>query len=192
MPADLHNFVESINYLFVKSPAGCVGTGFTAFIIDLLQKPRLAWVGPHAKTIGGPGAVTQEMVARCLSRMAGWVRLSLQCMDYEYPSWHLLLSFSVFDLCSLKAQRTSHGFGDAFSKRCFDRLALAFGGDSAELAAQYNDHVAFATAHYTKNEKEGFASAWAVALKRFAWWKPAAFSLNSLGLSTLCRHRHFF
>ncbi len=30
MPADLHNFVETVNYLFVGQPAGCLKSGYTA------------------------------------------------------------------------------------------------------------------------------------------------------------------
>ena len=79
--------------------------GYTAYMVDALQRPRVVFINGNKKTIGGPGSVTLAMVQRCLSRMAGWVRLSLQCMEYEYPSWHLLLSFSVFDLCSKEKKR---------------------------------------------------------------------------------------
>ena len=166
MPADLHNFVETVNYLFVRQPAGCLKSGYTAYALELLQRPRVVFVGRGPKTIGGPGKVTLPLVGRCLARMAGWARLSIQCMNYEYPDWHLLLSFSAFDLASRIRDRATHGFGDDFSDKCFQRLAAAFGGDVAELRAQHADHVAFASAHFTKHEKDGFATAWAASVKR--------------------------
>ncbi len=109
--------------------------------------------------------MTLPMVNRCLARMAGWVRLSIQCMDYEYPAWHLLLSFSAFDLASRIRQRSTHGLGEGFADKCFQRLAAAFDGDVAELRAQHADHVAFATAHFTKHEKDGFAAVWTASVK---------------------------
>jgi len=99
-------------------------------------------------------------------RMAGWVRLSIQCMDYEYPSWHLLLSFSIFYLSSKLGGKRTHGFGDDFVQTSCERLAVAFRVSPSELQSQYNDHLAFAIAHYRKNEEEGFASAWAASIKR--------------------------
>lgn len=99
-------------------------------------------------------------------RMAGWVRLSIQCLEYEYPSWHLLLSFNIFDLTTKIGGKRSHGFGDNFVQTSCERLAVAFRFSQAELQSQYNDHLAFAIAHFKKHEQEGFAAAWAASIKR--------------------------
>jgi len=76
MPSDLHNFVEVINYLFVARPAGCLKTGFTAFMLETLQRQRLVTVGGHPKTIGGVGRVTPAIVSRCLARTFSTYELS--------------------------------------------------------------------------------------------------------------------
>ena len=87
-------------------------------------------------------------------------------MDYEYPSWHLLLSFNIFDLSTKLGGKRSHGFGEGFVQSSCERLAVAFRASPAELQSQYNDHLAFAIAHYVKNEQQGFAAAWAASIKR--------------------------
>jgi hypothetical protein len=183
MPTDLHNFVETVNYLFVSRPSGCLKTGFTAFMLGLLQNQRLVFVGSRPKAIGGAGKVTIAMIERCLSRMSGWVRLSLQCLNYEYPSWHLLLSFSVFDLAAALKGRRTHGFGDSFQQDCLERLALAFNGNHGELKSQVNDHVAFAQSHFQKKEKDGFAAAWVASLKR-----PSGMRLPESAILRKCIH----
>ena len=36
MPADVHQFVQTVNHLFLRNPAGCLTTGFTAYALVLL------------------------------------------------------------------------------------------------------------------------------------------------------------
>ena len=93
MPQDIHAFVLAISYLFVRKPAGCLQTGYTYFAIINLERSRLVHVAGKPKKIGGKNSVSTALLAQCLSRMAGWVRLSIQCIEYEYPDWHLLFSF---------------------------------------------------------------------------------------------------
>ena len=98
MPADVHQFLQTVNYLFLRKPAGCLTTFFTAYALVLPGQQRTFFVGGSAKTLGGPNKVRMRMASRCLSRMAAWVRLAIECINYEFPDWHLLLAFSVFDL----------------------------------------------------------------------------------------------
>ena len=164
MPADLHNFVQTINCLFVQEPAGCMNTGFTAHMLESLRRPRAVLIAGRPKQLGGPDRVTQTVIRRCLARMCAWVRLSLRCMDYEYPHWHLLLSFSVFDLRG--SQSNVHGFSEDFRSECFARLAAAFGGTPDVLERQHREHLSFAMSEWKRCEAKGFASAWAAAIKR--------------------------
>ena len=106
------------------------------------------------------------MASRCLSRIDAWVRLAIECINYEFPDWHLLLAFSVFDLWASASARPTHGLGDGFKLSCFERLAAAFGGNPDVLRSQYDDHLSFALSYYSKHEQEGFAVAWVAALKR--------------------------
>lgn len=96
----------------------------------------------------------ESMVARCIGRMAAWCRLSIMCIDYEYPNWHLLLSFSIFDLCPSGSARRTHGFDQSFEDEAFARLAKAFNGDAAELKSQYAELLPFATTQYSKYQSK--------------------------------------
>ena len=58
--------------------------------------------------------MTMGMVSRCLSRMAAWVRLAIECINYEFPDWHLLLAFPVFDLWASARAKPTHGLGEGF------------------------------------------------------------------------------
>ena len=64
MPVDLHNFVQSVQFLFIRRLAACISTGFTSYIIRELQTPRVVFVSGHAKTIGGPNSVNEELIGR--------------------------------------------------------------------------------------------------------------------------------
>ena len=97
--------------------------------------------------------------------MAGWVRLSIQCMQYEYPHWHICLAFAVFDLGATKKGRP-HGFGAEFQAKSFERLGVAFDGNAEVLRKQFDDHVGFATAMYKQKPDAGAAHAWASSIKR--------------------------
>ena len=167
MASDLHAFVLALDYMFVKRPAGCLELGYTHFAVKNLGVARLFHVNGKAKTLGGPGKVTVAMLGRCLSRMAGWARLSIQSVNAEYPSWHLLLSFQCFRIVARERQITGdHGFGNRFNDECFQRLAAAFGGTTAAMSKAHGDHFTYARAHFIKNPSEGWAQACIAALSR--------------------------
>ena len=53
MPADVHQFLQTVNYLFLRKPAGCLTTFFAAFALLLFGQQRTFFVGGSAKTLGG-------------------------------------------------------------------------------------------------------------------------------------------
>ena len=76
LPAEIYQFILHCEYLFLQEPAGCICTGYTYYAIQQLQKAKVVWTSTgDAKTIGGCGRVTPELLGRCLARMAGWTRL---------------------------------------------------------------------------------------------------------------------
>ena len=109
--------------------------------------------------------MTIALLARCLSRMAGWVRLSVQSIDYEYPDRHLLLSFSVFNL-SKTGKKVNHGFDTTFEEDCFERLACAFGGTTTAMKQHHAEHKHYAIVHYKAHEGDGSASAWTASVAK--------------------------
>ena len=107
----------------------------------LLSNPRVVLVKGRPKTIVGAGKVTADMLCRCLARMCWWVRLAIRCINFEFPSWNLMLSFAVFDVSS---RRLKCGFGEDFEQLCFHRLAEAFqagSGDACGNQANEKHHT---------------------------------------------------
>ena len=96
--------------------------------------------------------------------MGAWVRLSLRRMDYEYP----LGTCCLRSLSSTPRDMHSnvHGFSEDFRSQCFARLPAAFGGTPDVRERQHREHLSFAMSECNWCEAQGFASAWARAIKR--------------------------
>jgi hypothetical protein len=164
LPLELYNFILHVEYLFLSEPAGCLATGYTYYATQVLQTPRLVSTSSgETKTIGGPGSVTVEIIGRCLSRMAGWARLSLQCISFEYPGWDLVLCYVIFNLSDYKEK---HGFGTDFADGCIARLAKAMNKDCEELKRQMLAYVGFAKACYMRSPSLGHAMGWVNSIVR--------------------------
>lgn len=161
MPTSIHKYIASIDFLFVEG--GCTQTGYTEFGLEQMQRQRTFWFGVHANALGGPGRVDHAMVQRCLARMCNWVRLAITCIEFEFPQWHTLYCFAIFDE---SANRGQHGLADDFEEAAFARLAMAISVSTEELKAEYMGHVAFATASYLENESRGVVAAWVDAIRR--------------------------
>ena len=101
IPSEIHIYVNKLNSQFLQG--NCVKTGYTKHVLDILKKSRGYFVQNQPFTLGGPGRVSPAMIERCMKRMACWVKLAINVIDAEYPSYQLLHSFLVFDL-TRKAQ----------------------------------------------------------------------------------------
>ena len=166
VPAELHKFITIIHHLFVSGDPGCLKAGYTAYAIDFVLKRQLVAVLPKKViTFGGVDSLTVDVLRNCLSKMAGWVRLSIECIDLEFPHWKTFLSFGIFDLSSSSGKV---GFHDEFQEECFHRLGLAFEVNSENLKSQFNAYAPFARHHFkSKGGKSGFTKsidAWSAAV----------------------------
>ena len=122
---------------------GCLAaTGcYTNHMPAVLARPRCVYIDGVPKRIGG-GAPAPEVVARCLARMCGWVRLCKEILAAEFPQFELMQAFSCFRLTHMAERRTS----DAESERLvlqekLTKLARIVKLDSNCLSAEFYDHL---------------------------------------------------
>ena len=137
-PIVLSEFLSRIDMLFLQrgclTSVGCRHT-YTSYTLAMLQDPRPLRVQDGRRTIvrslGGPSAVPPDLIDRCLSRMAGWVRLSMETVHAEFPDWEVITAFGAL---SLKLDPRSSFIPDSLQ-----RLAQTFAVDHSALTVQFGD-----------------------------------------------------
>lgn len=95
--------------------------------------------------------------------MQEWTATALKTMEAEFPTWHLLNSFSVFNLAGTTASRKrGQGCEEALAK-----LAKAFRVEESELKAQF---IAVMPTAQALQKQCGFDNrgAWGAALQRLS------------------------
>lgn len=119
LPETLGRFIHRIDCLFLREEV--LKLGHTAVMIASLLRERTCLLpGDGAiRSLGGPGAVGRALLQRCLDRMCVWVRLAVERIDLEFPSWRLLQAFEVFDLSQARS--------DDSRKALLIRLGQEFG-----------------------------------------------------------------
>ena len=96
-----------------------------------LSVPRAFFVKGSAKSIGGPGAVTQEILTSCLSHLKNWGVLVREGILSEFPSHEIMRSNDIFDTICLE-----HLPLDLVQKP-LRRFASAFTLDHTSLQSQF-------------------------------------------------------
>jgi hypothetical protein len=136
-------YLHRIDHLFTKRHClSLVGT-YTEYAIQELHRPRAITL--HTKntmrSFGG-NRLQPEMIDRCLSRMTAWVRLVLQSISAEFPSWEILNAFGAFNL---KLTNQS-----SFVRDSLQRISAVFQLDSHQLLVQFDDFKTFAMTRSSK------------------------------------------
>ena len=98
LSAIVERFTTALRVLFLEGR--CVDlAGFTRHMLSQLQKPRSFQPAPTqpARTFGGPGAISDDVVERCLARMRKYARLAAEVTRAEFPPistyWWRIVSF---------------------------------------------------------------------------------------------------
>ena len=139
---EIQRFLNNLSHLFIAPPGGqaaCLRHGFVKYALDMLRTPHVCWSGGSQHVMGGPGAVTDAIVDRCLSRMANWLRLTVSAASAEFPRWQLVNALDALNLarhCS--QQRDADGDMAASTKVNLERLAKAFDLDIHLLTEEFN------------------------------------------------------
>ena len=94
LAAEMQNFVMKLEVLFMNGAV--LKSGYTAHVLELLERPRTLYINELAKTLGGlPRARLASIVCSCLKRFAAWVQLAKDVVATEFPAFELLQTLSV-------------------------------------------------------------------------------------------------
>ena len=99
LSAIVERFTTALRVLFLEGR--CVDLpGFTRHMLSQLQKPRSLQPAPTqpARTLGGSGAISDDVVERCLARMRKYARLAAEVSRAEFPHFDILAAYRVFHL----------------------------------------------------------------------------------------------
>ena len=141
----LVRYVQTLDYQFLQR--GCLTTGYTAHILFLLQKPRVIRINKDTiKTVGGPDSTPAVMVSRVLKRMASFVKLAVITVTVEWPDYHLLHAFCLFNLELVET--LPHAGVNQQHDEWIARLSQCLGAEEGELRAQVCDYIHAALCAY--------------------------------------------
>ncbi len=161
MPSAIHAHIRTLEYLFLKTPPGCQETGYATFALNMLRAPIVFHAtGRVLRSLGGQ-EVDGEIVARCAARMACWVRLAIQRVEFEFPRWLPVHSFCVFDL-SCRA----HGRIENHDNEYFKRLGQLLKLDPVQLRDEFKQCHHYASVHFEESGRRGSSASWAAALRK--------------------------
>ena len=132
----LVTYVENLDSLYLQE--SCLATGYTHHMLKILQRPRVVMLKGAAKVLGGPGAVSADIVRRCISRMANWVKLTMKTIQAEWPDFGLLNAFSILNLnyCSATPVKGANAQHDMW----IERLAVGLNVSEVDLRGQLVDY----------------------------------------------------
>ena len=166
---EIQRFLNNLSHLFIAPPGGqaaCLRHGFVKYALDMLRTPHVCWSGGSQHVMGGPGAVTDAIVDRCLSRMANWLRLTVSAASAEFPRWQLVNALDALNLarhCS--QQRDADGDMAASTKVNLERLAKAFDLDIHLLTEEFNTCLPGAKKCFRSEGTGASTDAWIHALQ---------------------------
>ena len=149
----LKNFMNRIDALFLQkrclqSVDGC--HTYTSFALELLREGKMLSIQEgRAMKVRSLKAVPPEVVDRCLSHMAAWVKLCVATVMGEFPDFEVMSAFSVFDL----SLNETLG-GDGFMTTGLRRLAKTFDIDHKLLRREFIDFRRTAV----RKSKEGMSN----------------------------------
>ena len=148
-------------------------------------KVKLWWSkAGNAHNIGEPsGRVPEEILDRCFSRMAVWVRLSICVLKQEYPDYELVSCFGVLSL-DMETSAGCFSLSDD-QERSLARLAKAFKLDFRQLVEEFRLLSPLA-ARILVREKVSNQEAWRRAVGH---WRSGRSARSLIAINAIS-HRH--
>jgi len=109
------------------------------------------------KTLGGPGAITDDILDRCFERMINWLKLARAVVEAEFPSFEAVSAFGALNL-----SKTQHTLNADSVVNQITSLAHLVKVSKAELSAQFDKYIRSALV-YVRDGK-AVADAWRAAV----------------------------
>lgn len=167
MQTFIERFISSLKILFVDGQVLTL-PGFTSHMVKLLEKPRAFQPGPSLplRKLGGPAAVTDAIVKRCLGRMTRYTHLAEAVIRAEFPDFEVVAAFRVFNL---EAAASGGGLIErprvltASQEEDLQRLCHFFHQDFHSVEAAYLAHRPVAMVH-KESTQCGNGTAWQHAI----------------------------
>ena len=166
MSAECARFLERITVLFDHS--GCLLTGYTGFMLELLKKERLLFIDHIPHKVGGKSArMMEDIVQRCLQRLRNWTALAREVLAAEFPRFESIQAFSVLRLvpCNERRARINAEDERAGLTGQLQKLANLLCLDCNALTDQFFDHLPVAQHEFDRLGTSAFA-AWREALEK--------------------------
>ena len=162
----VQQFVMKLEVLFLKGAV--VKTGYTAHLLDQLQKPWTIYIDKVAKRLGGlPQPQMATVVYRCLKRFASWVQLAQEVVATEFPAFEILQSMSIFHLESLndKVHRRDDHMTEARDvSDKIHKVSNVLSLDECALSSQFADYHPVAQHKFESAADMEPVMAWKAAL----------------------------
>ena len=137
-----------------------IESGYTQHMLGVLKTSRAFIAAGEAKTLGGAGKVSADIIATCRVRMQSFVALAVQTLRAEFPCFELLSSFGIFNVAP--SQKTVCNQSDERTCTSIQRLAQVFSCDSEALMSEFLDHQPIAR-HAATQGHDNF-NAWKFAV----------------------------
>lgn len=136
------DFLARIRGLF--NDCLCLGTGFTKYVLDLLEEGVHIFQGERgAWRIGGPGKLTAAAKGAAIAHMQAWVRLAEAVVAAEFPDFEVFAAFSVFEVSEDRGRPAPHQSTPTQTKM-LHHLAQVFNLDRDKLQSQFGDYQGIA------------------------------------------------
>ena len=162
----VQQFGMKLEVLFLKGAV--VKTGYTAHLLDQLQKPRTIYIDKVAKRLGGlPQPQMATIVYRCLKRVSSWVQLAQEVVATEFPAFEILQSMSIFHLESLNDKvhrRDDHRTKARDVSDKIHKVSNVLSLDECALSSQFADYHPVAQHKFESAADMEPVMAWKAAL----------------------------
>jgi len=110
-------------------------TGYTQFILSIMEKPMVFFPLGVAMSLGGPGALTDAVKARALGRMKNWLTLARSVVRAEFGHFELRSAMAMFSLAKKKAARATDATAHTLSVK---RIAKFLNVPSVQLKMEFD------------------------------------------------------
>jgi hypothetical protein len=112
-------------------------TGYTQFMLRILEKPMVFFPLGVAMSLGGPGALTNAVKVRALARMKNWLALARSVARAEFGHFELRSAMAMFSLAKTKVTREADD-AKAQKTQNLQRIAKFLDVPSVQLKMEFD------------------------------------------------------